>query len=149
MEAAMTDTLFSLAGLLAMSGWVALLASPWLPTLADRYAGLVVPGAIAVVYTGLVLAFWSRAEGGFGSLDEVAALFGSREMLLAGWVHYLAFDLFVGAWEVRTARREGIAFLLVLPCLVLTFLFGPAGFLVFLMLRAARARRLDVVENGR
>ena len=65
-------------------------------------------------------------------------LFTSPEIALAGWVHYLAFDLFVGAWEVRTARREAIPHLLVLPCLVLTFLFGPVGFLLFLGLRAAR-----------
>ena len=76
-------------------------------------------------------------------------LFTSPEIALAGWIHYLAFDLFVGAWEVRTARREGIAFLLVLPCLALTFLFGPAGFLVFSMLRAARATQLNVAEAGR
>ena len=66
------------------------------------------------------------------------ALFTSPEIALAGWVHYLAFDLLVGAWEVRTARREAIPHLLVLPCLVLTFLFGPAGFLLFLGIRAAR-----------
>jgi hypothetical protein len=140
----MTDALFSFAGLAAMSGWLALLGSPWLGAAADRYATLVVPGAIAVIYTGLVLAFWSRAEGGFGSLDEVAALFETRELLLAGWLHYLAFDLFVGAWEVRTARAAAIPFLLVVPCLVLTFLFGPAGLLAFLMIlaafRTARAR---------
>jgi Domain of unknown function (DUF4281) len=137
MEARMTETLFSLGGLAAMSGWVALLASPWLGRVADRYASLVVPGVLAVVYSGLVLAFWSRAKGGFGSLDEVARLFATRELLLAGWLHYLAFDLFVGAWEVRRARAVGIPFGLVVPCLGLTFLFGPAGLLGFLMLLAA------------
>ena len=138
----MSDTLFSLAGLLAMSGWAALLLSPWLKRVADAYATFVVPGVISVVYAGLVLAFWSRAEGGFGSLDEVAALFESRELLLAGWLHYLAFDLFVGAWEVRRARAAHIPFLLVAPCLVLTFLFGPAGLLAFLALLASfRAAR--------
>ena len=90
--------------------------------------------------------YWSRAEGGFGSLDEVAALFRSRELLLAGWLHYLAFDLFVGAWEVRRGREAGVPFLLVAPCLLLTFLFGPAGLLAFLILlaafRTARGRRM-------
>ena len=66
------------------------------------------------------------------------ALFTNPEIALAGWLHYLAFDLLIGAWEVRTARREAIPHLLVLPCLALTFLFGPAGFLPFLALRAAR-----------
>ena len=69
------------------------------------------------------------------------ALFTMPEIALAGWIHYLAFDLFVGAWEVRTARREGIAFLLVLPCLALTFLFGPAGFLAFSAPARSRGRR--------
>jgi hypothetical protein len=84
-----------------------------------------------------VLAFWTRAEGGFGSLDDVARLFRTPQLLLAGWLHYLAFDLFVGAWEVRTARRDGIPFPFIIPCLALTFLFGPAGYLVFTAVRAA------------
>ena len=46
------------------------------------------------------------AEGGFGSLADVATLFGKPELLLAGWIHYLAFDLFIGAWEVRDAQRN-------------------------------------------
>ena len=89
---------------------------------------------------------WSRpsspaTDGGFSSIEAVRALFQSDALLVAGWLHYLAFDLFVGAWEVRTARAEGIPHLLVIPCLVLTFLFGPLGFLTFLILRAAYARR--------
>jgi hypothetical protein len=71
----------------------------------------------------------------------VAALFENRWLLLAGWVHYLAFDLLVGAWEARTARREGIPHLLLLPCLLTTFLFGPAGYLMFQALRASRQRK--------
>ncbi|WP_422371520.1 ABA4-like family protein [Hoeflea sp.] len=135
----MLETLFSIAGAVAMAGWLALLASPFAPRLADRIASVAVPLALSVVYAGLVLANWSAAEGGFDSLDNVALLFQSRELLLAGWIHYLAFDLFVGAWEVRTARAEKIRFLLVVPCLILTFLFGPVGFLVFQALRLVRS----------
>jgi hypothetical protein len=133
----MPDSLFSLGNMLAISGWLALLASPLLPVAAISYARYVAPGLLAIVYTALIFGFWSRAAGGFGSLDEVAALFESRELLLAGWLHYLAFDLFVGAWEVQRAREAALPFLLVVPCLVLTFLFGPAGLLAFLALSAA------------
>ena len=112
-----------------------------MPRLADRFAGLVVPALLSVAYTGLVLAFWTSAKGGFDSLDNVARCFETRELLLAGWIHYLAFDLFVGAWIVRTARQARIPFWLVVPCLVLTFLFGPAGLLTFVAIRAARSRR--------
>ncbi len=132
------ETLFAVANPAAMAGWLALAAAPLAPRLADLVAGLAIPALLSVAYAGLILAFWSGAEGGFGSLAEVTALFGTPEIVLAGWLHYLAFDLLVGAWEVRTARREGIPHLLVLPCLVLTFLFGPAGFLAFLAIRTAR-----------
>jgi hypothetical protein len=73
----------------------------------------------------------------------VEQLFQNRWLLLAGWVHYLAFDLLLGAWEVRTARREGISHAWVLPCLLATFLFGPAGYLLFQFLRASHRAGLN------
>lgn len=132
------DMIFQTANMAAMAGWLALLASPFAPRLADGVSGFAIPLLLAIAYAGLVLAFWTSAEGGFDSLDNVALLFQTREMLLAGWLHYLAFDLFVGAWIVRTAREAGIAFWLVVPCLALTFLFGPVGFLAFVAIRAVR-----------
>lgn len=134
------DTIFSFANTLALAGWAALLVSPWVPKLSDMVAGLAIPALLAVAYAGLIAAFWSAAQGGFDSLDNVARLFETRELLLAGWLHYLAFDLFVGAWIARTARTSGVAFWMVVPCLVLTFLFGPSGFLLFIVLRAALSR---------
>lgn len=132
------DELFRVANLVALSGWLLLLASPLIGVWAERISGYVLPLLLSVVYAGLILAFWSRSEGGFGTLSDVMRLLAKPELALAGWVHYLAFDLFIGGWEVRTARAEAVPFLLVVPCLVLTFLFGPAGFLAFVTLRAAR-----------
>ncbi len=143
------DLLFKLANMTALAGWAALLASPWMPRLADRVAGAAIPVLFAVAYGGLVLAFWSEAEGGFGSLPEVMRLFDHSGVALAGWLHYLAFDLFVGAWAVRRARAEGIPFVLVIPCLAQTFLFGPAGFLAFAALRAARAATVAATAEYR
>ena len=79
--------------------------------------------------------------GGFGSLAAVRELFGEPGLLAAGWLHYLAFDLFVGAWIAERAARLGLPHLVVLPLLVLTFLFGPAGLLAFSLVRAAALRR--------
>ena len=133
------DDLFRLANLAALAGWLVLLASPFAPRLTQAIAGLAVPLALCALYVGLALAFLGGGDGtgGFATLDGVAALFARREVLLAGWVHYLALDLFVGAWEVRVARRDGVPFLALLPCLALTFLLGPAGLLLFLALRLA------------
>ncbi len=132
------DVLFQIANPIALLGWIALLFSPLWPRAADCIAALIVPGLLAVAYVALLAAYWGRAEeGGFGSLDEVAALFAHRHVLLAGWLHYLAFDLLVGAMIVRQGRALRMPFWSVLPCLPLTFLFGPAGFLLFLGLRLA------------
>lgn len=134
------ETLFSLAGLLAMLGWLCLLASPWIPLWSDRIAGLGIPLLLSLGYVALALAF-PPPEGGFDSLASVQLLFAQPGALLAGWVHFLAFDLVVGAWICRTARGAGLPFWMVLPCLPLTFLFGPAGFVLFSALRAGAALR--------
>jgi len=104
----------------------------------------VVPALLAAAYVAIVVTNWAGSEGGFSSLSGVAALFSNPWILLAGWTHYLAFDLLVGNWEVHDARTRGIPYVLVLPCLVLTFLFGPAGWLLYVTARSVRlARRFD------
>ena len=112
-----------------------------------RWASALVTGAIlpllfAVLYGGLLAANLGKAQGGFGTLAGVASLFSNSWVLLAGWVHYLAFDLFIGSWQVRDARRNGIAHWMVIPCLALTFFFGPIGLLLYFLLRLARTRSL-------
>jgi len=129
---------FKVANLLAVSGWFVLLASPLIPRAASLFAGLIAPLILSVGYTSVILVNWSSAQGGFGSLPAVAQLMQSPWLQLAGWVHYLAFDLLLGAWQARVARREAIPHLLVMPCLFMTFLFGPAGYLAFQAIRAAR-----------
>lgn len=129
------ETIFALSGPLAMLGWAGLILSPFGPRVAQMVAATVVPLLLAVAYAGLILGHWAEAEGGFGSLQDVALLFANPWLLLAGWLHYLCFDLLVGAWIVRRARAEGVAHGFVVPCLILTFLFGPAGYLAFSALR--------------
>ena len=129
------EVIFSLAGLLAMAGWLVLLASPLIPHWSDRLAGYVVPILLSLGYVTLILFFPSGGGGGFGSLAEVIDLFANPSAMMAGWLHYLAFDLLIGAWICRTSRRDGLSFWLVAPCLPLTFLFGPAGFLAFSIVR--------------
>ena len=126
--------LFSLANPLAMAGWALLVLAPrWRGTRALVLSGAW-PLGLAVVYGLCIGRHYLGAhggEGGFGSLAQVAALFQDPWALLAGWVHYLCFDLFVGAWEVRDAQRRGLPHWLLVPALVLTFLLGPLGLLYF------------------
>jgi hypothetical protein len=131
------DALFEVANPIALAGWIALIFSPLAPRALGLLGGTAIPIVLSGGYAAIVLAHWASGEGGFDSLKSVEQLFQSRWLLLAGWVHYLAFDLLLGAWQVRTARREGIAHLQLIPCLLATFLFGPAGYLLFQLLRAS------------
>jgi hypothetical protein len=134
------DFLFTLANPLALLGWTLLVLAPrWRVTNA-----LVLSGAWSLVLAAAYAAFIAThylgghgTEGGFGSLAAVAALFQDPWALLAGWVHYLCFDLFVGAWEVRDAQRRGVPHAALVPALALTFLFGPVGLLVYFGMRRA------------
>ena len=74
------------------------------------------------------------------------ALFDHPNGLIVGWTHYLVFDLFVGAWEVRDARRHGIPHLAVIPCLFFTLMLGPVGLALYLAIRFAKTRRTDLEE---
>ena len=90
--------------------------------------------------TGWAKCAWGKlfgpwSEGGFSTLAAVRTLFDNPWTLLAGWAHYLAFDLFIGGWQVRDAQRHGIRYVLIVPALVLTFLFGPAGWLLYMGIR--------------
>ena len=132
------DLIFSVANAVAVAGWLLLAVLPRRRWVADIVTGLAIPALLSLAYVAIVVAEFGGSQGGFSSLPDVALLFGNPWLLLAGWVHYLAFDLFVGSWEARDARERGIPHLLVLPCLALTFLFGPAGWLLYLGLRTSR-----------
>lgn len=130
------ETIFSIANLTAVAGWILLLFAPrW-----NWTRKIVISGAISlllsVAYLILIVLFFGRSEGGFGSLADVMKLFTNQWALLAGWIHYLAFDLFVGSWEVKDAQERGISHWFVVPCLILTFLLGPIGFLLYHILRS-------------
>lgn len=133
------EVLFSTAGHMALAGWLVLALAPYRFD-APRPVVAAVALSLAALYAALIGTFWAGAEGGFGSLADVARLFQSPGLLLAGWVHYLAFDLLVGLWQREQARAIGMPRWLLLPCLLLTFLFGPLGWLVFMALRRYRLR---------
>lgn len=130
------EQLFSAANLLAIAGWILLVFLPGKPW-AEAIAGRVIPLTLAATYLFLLIAHWGEGKGSFRTLHDVSLLFASPWVLLAGWIHYLAFDLFIGTWEVRNARESGLSHWFVIPCLGLTFMFGPIGLLTYFSLKSA------------
>lgn len=133
------EQVFSIANTVALLSWVALVTLPRVPWVASTVAGLFVPVLLAIGYVGLIAFNWG-GPGGFSTLAGVAQLFSNPWLLLAGWIHYLAFDLLIGSWEARDARERRIPHWLLVPCLILTFLFGPAGWLLYQAVRRATGR---------
>ena len=128
------EAVFSIANTTALVTWIVLALFQRRRWATD---GVVIAAVslFAVAYVAIIGPRWFGSQGGFSSLAAVATLFSNPWLLLAGWIHYLAFDLLVGRWEARDAAGRGISQWIVAPCLLLTFMFGPAGWLSYCVVR--------------
>lgn len=132
---------FQIVNTLALPGWVWLVAWLFLPEkwrTQTRYIGLVLPMVLAVCYAATALVHFADAQGGFDSLDNVLSLFKDPGATLAGWIHFLSFDLFVGWCIAQHAIHTGKWRLLVIPCLLLTFMLGPVGLFLYGLMHLAQ-----------
>ena len=144
------ESIFSMANTTALVSWVVLILLPRTLVL-RRLVQVLAVGGLCVAYAVLVqLVFFSVQGGGFSSLAAVQRLFAVPEVALAGWIHYLAFDLFVGLWIAQRADAMGLSRWLQAPVLVVTFMFGPIGLMLFGLAAAARQgwRRPSLVETA-
>jgi hypothetical protein len=146
----MWDTVFGVANLVSMAGFATLILLPRKPVLLALvlYAGI---GLLCLTYAVGLASILSGlldsepglegAAAGFGTIEWVRAIFASDGGMVVGWVHYLAFDLFVGLWIARDADNKQFNRFVQAPVLLATFLAGPLGLLVWLVMRDRRARK--------
>lgn len=145
------ETAFTIINTGILPAWLLLALAPrWQVTMTLIHGGWYI-AAYCVIYVAVLIyaiGFTPGVEGaGFDSLEAVSLLFSTQLGVLIGWVHFLAFDLFVGAWIARDGHRRGLSHWLLLPCLALSFLFGPAGLLAYLILRLVRIRRFSGLQE--
>ena len=134
--------MFKLINYFVLIGWACLFLLPlWSYT---RSIVFVVIGVICCLYSYLVWieGRWDTREErrkisikGFFSLKGVMRLFENPRLVLAGWFHFLAFDLFVGLFIVMDAHQQGIPHIYLWPILFFTLMFGPFGLFLYLILR--------------
>jgi len=108
--------------------------------LACLYAGLIIPLMAGLITDG---GSAGRPSADFTTLKGVMALFDSPGGATIGWIHYLAFDLFVGIWIARNADQHKIARWLQVPILFFTLMAGPIGLLLYLLLRQITGKKQD------
>jgi hypothetical protein len=140
------DLVFQICNSIAPIGWLLMIVAPrWRWTKTIVLSGIL-PLLLGLVYLTLISLFFGEGEGDFGSLQGVMLLFTSPWAVTAGWIHYLAFDLFIGSWELTNGQKNEMPHYLIIPCLIFTFLFGPIGLIMFYLLRAYRTKKF-VHEN--
>ena len=138
------EAMFSLVGILSFIGWGALALAP-LKRSSLIFTARVISILLASIYCYLLVVSWgNEPEVDFSSLAGVAEGFSDSGHLLTGWVHFLAIDLFLGAWQVERANKIGLPHLILLPCLLLTFLVGPLGLLLFFIFQAIKTRTFKI-----
>ncbi len=142
------DDLFLICNFGVMPFWLLLAVAPGWAWTTRLVHSILIPVALGMVYLGAFLTAPPAPVGAsFGTLEGVTLFFSQPQNVLIGWVHYLVFDLFVGAWLVRDARRRGIHHGLVVPCLFFTLMLGPIGLLLYSTIRAIRDRATSLVET--
>ena len=136
------DSVFQTCNMIAMAGWLILLIMSPLWTSFDKFLIGIVIALLAIVYAWLIFQVFTPGDfEKFGSLNGVMELFTNRTAVTAGWVHYLAFDLLTGIWIKKNAQKYNIHHLVLVPCLLLTFMLGPIGLLLYLVIRAIKAKQ--------
>ena len=134
---------FSYAGMIVIPMWILMIFLPKWKVTKFLMDYKVIPFILAVVY-GVYIIKGILILGGmmdFGSLASVMDLFTEENAVLAGWIHYLAFDLLIGMWMIHKNKTIGIHQVWMAPCLLGTFMFGPLGFLLFIIMKTIKQQK--------
>ena len=138
----MLETTFIAAQAVAFVGWAALFALPWIGRARAIRAARWTAVPLCLLYLAFFLPNLSGIprDGGY-TLAALGRAFDTPALLLAGWIHYLVLDLWVGSWEAEHAERAGLGQAALLPCLFATMMVGPLGLLLYLAVAAAKGAR--------
>ncbi|BAO56337.1 ABA4-like family protein [Nonlabens marinus] len=138
----MTPTdVFSVVNILVLPMWILMIILPKWKVTKFLMHFKVIPIVLAVIYViYIVQALMAGGMMDFGSLASVMDLFTTEEAVLAGWIHYLAFDLVVGMWMLTQNEKLRIHQLIMAVCLLATFMFGPLGFLLFMIIKLSKGK---------
>jgi hypothetical protein len=143
-EISMTpETIFSIADGGVLICWILLIIAPrWRGTELAVHS-IAIPFILGAVYVWLlwrVLVGGDLPGAGYSTLSGLARWYSSPVGVEIMWVHYLIFDLFIGAWQARDATSRGLSHWVLVPCLIATMIAGPLGLLLYLAMRLALRR---------
>lgn len=135
------ESIFSICNTIALVGWLVLLIiSPfWFNT--DKLLIGIVITLFVILYTWLLASNFKMSDmEKFSTLDGVMELFTNRVAVTTAWIHFLAFDLMAGIWIKKNAQKHNINHWILIPCLFFTFMIGPVGLLLYLLIRLIKTK---------
>lgn len=137
----MNNLFFSLSTYFVMPFWVLIIFLPrwkWTKRIMDVPFFVAILTLLYVILAipqmGVLLPLLTRP-----SVARAMALLGTPEGATIGWIHMVAFDLFVGRWIYFDSQQRRISAWFVSPLLFVTFMLGPLGFLCYFCLRTVFA----------
>lgn len=140
------EQIFAICNSLALISWIILIFFTFWKNRSEYLIAIVII-LFSIVYSWLIFSTIS-IEGfkKFNTLNGISQLFSDKSLLLAGWIHYLAFDLLTGIYIVNNAKKNSIPYWAIVLPLIFTFLLGPFGFLLYFLLRFFKTKRY-IQEN--
>ena len=144
------DDAFTYANTTALAGWIVLLAGVALKNhrLAGLVAGRIIPVSLAVAYATIAPSFFTTTQGGFDTLANLQIMFGDPWLVLGGWLHWLAADLFIASWVAMQIMKKGWSRWWLAGLLPLCFAVGPVGLLAYHALALARSGQPNSTNAG-
>lgn len=132
--------LFKIANMSVLPAWALLVFLPRNKVTKFVVHSYLYPTLLGILYLILLITSWG-GDGGMDTLENLKVSFGRDEILVLGWVHYLVFDLFIGAWLVRDSVEKNIKHLIIVPSLLLTLFVGPVGLISYLIIRFLKTKQ--------
>ena len=135
-DSSLLELLFNGANLFVLPFWTLMVLVPKTKLTRSIMGSLLPFAALAGLYVFLFVTSFSNVEGieAFSdpnlSLPDLAALFADPHVTATGWVHFVAFDLFVGRWIYWQGQNTGV---FTRHSLVLCLFAGPMGLLSHLI----------------
>lgn len=77
----------------------------------------------------------------FMDFNSVKQAFSNDLIMLLGWVHYLAFDLFIGIYIFENMKKQLKMRLSLRIILSITLFLGPVGYLIYVLVGEKEIRK--------
>ena len=79
-------------------------------------------------------------------VDNTLELFSDKSFLMMFWIHFISINLFTGGWIVKDSQKFSINKIILIVPLLITYLVGPVGLLIYWLIRIFHAKNISLYE---